>query len=363
MERTNLTRATVLSVCKELVAAGWLQEDGDARKAGTYARGRPALRYRFTPDSRLIVGVDAGQHSFKAYVANLHGRVLGRARRRQDPASSGAERRAELAAVVDEALADGDVAAEAIAAVVIGAPAPVDADGNSPSDAAENFWPRMNPDFGTVFADRGWQVLVDNDANLAALAEGAAGEAGNAYATLLSGERFGVGIVVDGRLLRGTRGGVGEMRVLDMVSGVGDPHGLAHWARQEIRAAAQDGRLAGSALGNLELEEIEAHHVFAAARCGDALAGGVVEALAERLAPVVMLLSGLLDLDRIIVAGAVAESVEPVLQRTRRLMEQDVTMSHAELVASTLGNGVVLCGALEAAIAMVRSGPLGAGTP
>nr|WP_231366180.1 ROK family protein [Zhihengliuella flava] len=359
MDRTALTRATVLSVCKELVTAGWLTEEDDARKAGSYARGRPALRYRFAPASRLVVGVDAGQHSFKAHVATLQGRVLGRARRPQDPAADGPARRAELATVVDEALSDAAVSAERIAGVVIGAPAPVDLDGHSPSDAAENFWPRMNPDFVTVFAERDWSVIVDNDANLAALAEAGSGDAVNAYATLLSGERFGVGIVVDGRLLRGSRGGVGEMRVLDMVSGVGDPHGLAHWARQEIQAAAERGLLEESALGNLERDQIEAHHVFAAARCGDALALQVVDALGERLAPVVMLLSGLLDLDRIIIAGAVAESIEPVLQRARQIMAHDVTMSHAELVASTWGNGVVLQGAVEAAIAMVRSGPLG----
>ncbi|GHD09927.1 ROK family transcriptional regulator [Zhihengliuella salsuginis] len=368
MERTGLTRATVLSVCRDLVTAGWLREVADARAAGLYAKGRPALRYGFVHGSRLVVGVDAGQHSLVASVADLHGNQLGRVKRASDPAATAERRRTDLRDLVGAAIAEAGVDRDAVAAVVIGAPAPVDRDGRSPSDAADNFWPRMNPDFVTVFADEPWDVVVDNDANLAAIAEAAAGadDGVRAFATLLSGERFGAGIVVDGMLLRGSHGGVGEMRVLDMVSGVEHPHGLAQRARAAIREAPAD-RLARSALGNLGRAEIEAHHVFAAARCGDPFAREIVDGLAERLAPVVMLLSGLLDLDRIIIAGAVAESVEPVLQRTREIVNQDATLSKAELVASRHGNDVVLRGAVEAAIGLVRAGamrpqPASAGT-
>ena len=359
MEATGLTRATVLSVCKDLVSAGWLGELADARAAGDYEKGRPARRYAFRPDCRYAVGVDAGAHSLTAAVVNLAGTELARIRRASDPEASGLDRRAALESLVLDVLEQAGVAPEAVAAVVVGVPAPVDASGRSPQDRLDNFWNRMNPEFITVFGDRDWDVVVDNDANLAALAESATGmDAGvRGFATLLSGERFGAGVVIDGQLMRGKRGAVGELRVLDLVVGVDSADGLAHQARAELRNAAAAGRLVGMLAACPDMEP-DAKHVFAAAELGDPVALEIVDVLARRLAPVAMLLSGMLDLERIIVAGAIAPAVGPVLKRTRELMGRDSTLSWAELVASEHGDGVVLAGALHSAIALVREGAL-----
>ncbi|MET1036261.1 MAG: ROK family protein [Arthrobacter sp.] len=215
----------------------------------------------------------------------------------------------------------------------------------------------MNPGFVNVFADRDGDVVVDNDANQASLAEHASGAGAGvrAYATLLSGERFGAVVVVDGRLLRGPRGAVGELRVLELVVGVDSPFGLAHQARVELARAADEGRLAGM-LAACPSGEPEARHVFAAAEKDDPLALEIVDVPARRLAPVAMLLSGMLDLERIIIAGAIAPAISPVLKRTRELMGRDSTLSWAELVASENGDGVVLLGALHSAITLVRAG-------
>lgn len=357
MAATGLTRATVLAVCRDLVAAGWLRELADARAAGDYAKGRPARRYAFRADHRFAVGVDAGAHSMTAAVSDLAGTELARLRRTADPGASGAERRMALESLVLDLLSDADIAPDAVAALVVGVPAPVDAAGMSPNDELDNFWIRMNPEFINVFADRDWDVVVDNDANLASLAEAASGtDAGSrAYATLLSGERFGAGVVIDGQLMRGPRGAVGELRVLDLVVGVDSADGLAHQARAELRRAAEEGRLVGMLAGTPSGEPAP-KHVFAAAEEGDPLALEIVEVLARRLAPVAMLLSGMLDLERIIVAGAIAPAIAPVLRRTRELMGRDSTLSWAELVASENGEGVVLDGALHAAIGLVRAG-------
>lgn len=292
-----------------------------------------------------------------AAVADLAGTELARLRRAADPEASGAERRAELESLVLDVLANADVDPERVSALVVGVPAPVDAAGESPNDELDNFWSRMNPGFVDVFADRDWDVVVDNDANLAALAEHASGtDAGvRAYATLLSGERFGSGVVIDGQLLRGPRGAVGELRVLDLVGGVDSALGLAHQARVELVRAADEGRLVGM-LAACPSGEPEARQVFAAAEEGDPLALEIVDVLARRLAPVAMLLSGMLDLERIIIAGAIAPAIAPVLKRTRELMGRGSTLSWADLVASEHGDGVVLLGAVQSAITLVRAG-------
>ena len=80
----------------------------------------------------------------------------------------------------------------------------------------------MNP--GLIAASP-WPPLVrvENDAYLAAVAEGAIGRRRGCddFVVLLAGERLGAGVVVDGRILRGAHGGVAEMVAFDRVSGVG----------------------------------------------------------------------------------------------------------------------------------------------
>ncbi|WP_460689538.1 ROK family protein [Nesterenkonia suensis] len=356
MEKTGLTRATVLSVCRELVEAGWFQKVADARAAGRYAKGRPALRHAFRPDAAFVVACDADEDLFTVAVADLHGTERSRVTREVSSVREAPARRRALELLVDEALEASGVAAARIAAVVIGVPAPVDPYGVSPPpDDAEDYWPAMNPDFASLFQERGWAVRLDNDANLGALCEASAG-AGvgvRSFATLLSAERFGAGIVVDGRLLRGARGAVGEMRVLDMVMGVEAPHGVERRARWELRRLSEEGRLTGE-LAELPAEERGALAVFRAAERNDPTARQIVDALARRLAPVVQLLSGLLDLDRIIIAGDFASSAEPVLRRTREILDRHPTHRWAELVSSSHGADVVLRGAISAAIDDVR---------
>ena len=61
---TGLTRSTVLGLCADLLARGWIQELEDSRAAGQYSKGRPARRYAFCSRAGYVVGVDAGQHRF-----------------------------------------------------------------------------------------------------------------------------------------------------------------------------------------------------------------------------------------------------------------------------------------------------------
>src|SRR3546814_1398578 len=68
MEQTALTRSTVLGVCDDLVAVGWLEEIADSRAAGLTSKGRPARRYRLREDAGVVAGIDAGEHRFTAAV-------------------------------------------------------------------------------------------------------------------------------------------------------------------------------------------------------------------------------------------------------------------------------------------------------
>lgn len=336
MEATGLTRATVLSLCNELTRLGWLRELDDSRRAGQYSKGRPARRHTLDTRAGYIVGIDADRGHISTCVADLRGRVQGEIDRPLAGSGSSAQGRVR---VVQEALQDACAAAgispEEALVVTVGVPAPTDARGSSPP-SKDLFWETMNPGYVSALAHEGRRVIVENDANLSAIAERdlGAGTGTSSFATLLAGDRFGAGLVVDGMLLRGSHGRAGELRLLDLVEGVGSTDGLdaiaRRWADQTAGVRADD--------------EGE-------------VAPALVEALADRLARVCVILAGLLDVERIVLAGSVVTRPE-VIERTSDALRNYAYTPTPELVPSRLGAAGVRLGAVRRAMEAIRLDPL-----
>jgi predicted NBD/HSP70 family sugar kinase len=351
MAATGLTRATVHDVCQELIHRGWVRELANQREHGDYRKGRPARRYAFDPLAGLVVGVDAGQHRVDAIVTDLHGTELGRY---HSPPRSGfadtAERIAAVGGAIATALASADAAPQRVLAVTVGVPAPVDAAGRT-AFLGNPYWELMNPDLGRrLHAEHGWRTIVDNDANLAALAEGWRGHGRGMrhFVALLAGERLGAGIVEDGRVIRGVRGGAGEMRFLDLVAGVGSAEGIAKVTRDLASAA-----LAEPGAESVLVPGADAEAVFAAARAGDALAAAVADRIAERMALVIATLASLVDTDLVIIAGRVAASLGPLVEPLQERLAQHGNPP-PRVRASALGGDVVMLGAVARGLDDVR---------
>jgi len=339
----------VLAVCDDLVAGGWLDEVADSRAAGLTVKGRPARRYRLRGDAGFVTAVDAGEHRIAAAVADLRGRIL--AERSAPGETVGDRRRGAVTAVFGEALSAAGLDVSDVLLAVVGVPAPVGADGRSPV-GERGYWADMNPGFDDLLPDGA--VVVENDANLAAIAEQVhnPGAPPANVVTVLSGERLGAGVIVDGRLLRGARGGVGEMRFLSVVEGAGTADGIAALARTWATDAVAAG--ATTVLG----ADAAAEDVLAAAAAGDAVAAGIVERLGERVARFSAVLESILDVERVVIAGAIADAVEPVLAHARTVLDRDFQPPAPEVVASTLGAEVVVLGGVQAALARIREHPL-----
>ncbi|WP_315094206.1 ROK family transcriptional regulator [uncultured Cellulomonas sp.] len=357
IEATGLSRATVHDVCDELIQQGWVTEL-ESLRVGGQRNGRPARRYSFDARAGVVVGVDAGQHRISATASDLRGVTLARTVLPVSPRDDTAARRLAL---IEEgtlaALADAGAPDRSVLAVAVGVPAPVDRDGRT-SFQDNPFWELMNPDIAVHLNERhGWTTLTDNDANLAAVAEDwqGHGRGVRCHVTLLAGERFGAGVVDDGRLLRGAHGGVGEMRYLDVVEGVGSATGIAALVREDARAQLRrlDGRT-GSSLQELDPVTLDAADVFAAALEEDPLAVSVVEHVAARLARIVATFASIYDPERVIVAGAVAESTGPLLELVRHELDRYVDPPGIEVLASVLGRDVVTVGAVKRALDHVR---------
>lgn len=361
MRATGLTRATVHDVCQELLDHGWIQELPNQRVHGDYVKGRPARRYAFSARAGVVVGVDAGGHRVTATVADLRGQVISQRTRElateADEATDAAQRLQTVSSTVLEALAAEGISSEMVLAVGVGVPAPVRSDGQ-PVTRTKPFWTRINPNIGAYLSTtQGWTALVDNDANLAALAERwvGRGQGKRHFVTLLAGERLGAGVIDQGQVFRGSSGRGGEMNWLDFVDGVGSADGIAvlsrQWALEELNSGTSPH---STTLRVLPTSEITPQQVFAAARDGDPLASAIIERLGHRFARVSAALAEVFDTELIIFAGGVASGIDPILDVIRRELPALVDPPVPQVVASLLGHAVVSTGAIRRAIDHVQ---------
>jgi len=373
MGATGLTRATVLNACVDLAEHGWIRELDDARAAGEYQRGRPARRYELAEDAAYVVGLDVGRDRATALVSTLRGLIVGRA---ELPIVGGDQdpdvRLATAHAVVEQATASARITDGQVLVTAVGVPAPVDARGRSPR-GDHDYWSRMNPGFDGAL-DAWGHIELENDANLAAAAERAHGAVTReSIGVLLAGERFGAGLIVDGVLLHGGTGGAGELRILDIVEGVGSSEGLdaaaRRWVREDRRAGTVPPGSAlagppvvsgptGSALDGVDgVAGLDVEQILAAADAGDTYAQALADRLGERLGRVCAVLTSLLDVEEIVIAGAVAAGAAPVIARAQAWLHEGSYAPTPTVRPSTLGADVVALGAVTRAIATIRSQP------
>ncbi|EYT60530.1 ROK family protein [Microbacterium sp. UCD-TDU] len=352
MAGTSLTRSTAIDAIDTLVGADVLRELPNARAAGTYRAGRPSRRFVLAPDLGVVIGVDAGDTHLAVTVADPLDRTLVHHRVEFEPSQSAAERRATILERLGDALAEAEVTRDQVLAVCVGVAAPVNRDGISPPHP-DGFWERTNPGLAEALHDWAPVVQIKNDAQLAAIAEGAEGAAIGCrdYVALLASERFGGGVVVDGHVLHGAHGGVGEGVVFDHIVGVGSAFGLRYAVQDQVRAAVDEGEIAAdSAVGRLvEADRIDPRLVLTLAASGDADAALVTSRVGATVARIVGVLGSMYDPARVIVCGAVAESIEPVLTAARRILPEELHLPAPEILASTLGAEVVSRGAVATA--------------
>ena len=359
MRAASLTRSTAIEAIDTLIAAGVLQELANARDAGEYRAGRPARRFRLRDDAGVVAALDAGDTHLTAAVSDLSGEVLLRRQIALSPAQSVDERRDTIVAHLRATLAEAGVARDDVLSLCVGVAAPVTLQGQSPPHP-EGFWERTNPGLIDALGDEADVVEVKNDAQLAAAAEGTGGEAVGCrdYVALLAGERLGAGVVVDGHLLHGAHGGVGEMFAFDFIRDVDSAFGLGptleRLAREAI-AKAETETTERHGLAAMDPAQVHGRDVLELAAGGDPLAIEITDAIGRVLARIVGVLGNMFDPERVIVCGAIADGIQPVLDAAQRTLAAQIHLPAPTLLRSHLGGDVVIRGALARARDSARS--------
>ncbi|MGW0558626.1 ROK family transcriptional regulator [Streptomyces sp. NPDC002926] len=329
---TGLSRPTVEGVVEGLMETGLVVESV-LEEGGARRQGRPARRFRFRAEAGHLLGVEIGSHRVAALLSGLDGRVIGAGSRDVSEKASEDERLERVRLVVADVLRRAGVARGSLRAVGVGSPGIVEADGTVRLGTALPGWT------GLALGERlrrsfRCPVLVENDANAAAVAEhwkGAATESDD-IVFVLAGLSPGAGSLIGGRLHRGFGGAAGEIGALHLLGREVTPEKLLSTTDEPLHP----------------LDEQAVADVFALARQGESRAQAAVERFIQRLVHDVAALVLALD-PELVVIGGWAAGLDGVLDPLRDELSR-YCLRPPRVALSLLGEAAVATGALRLAL-------------
>ncbi|MBF4137725.1 MULTISPECIES: ROK family protein [Streptomyces] len=329
---TGLSRPTVEGVVEGQIEAGLVvevaAEEGAARR-----QGRPARRFRFRAEAGYLLGLEIGSHRVSAVLSDLDGRILGTAQKPVLASAPADERLERLRATVADLLRRTGVSRQAVRAVGVGSPGIVEADGTVRLGTALPEWTGLELGERLRRSFR-CPVLVENDANTAAVAEhwkgAAAGSDDVVY--VMAGLSPGAGSLIGGRLHRGFGGAAGEIGALHLLGRGETPETLLSTNGEPLHP----------------LDEQAVAAVFADARDGDAQAQAALDRFVRRLVHDVAALVLALD-PEVVVIGGWAAGLDGVLEPLRKELAR-YCLRTPRVALSALGEAAVATGALRLAL-------------
>ena len=346
-ERTGLSKATVGAAVDRLAQAGIVRASGPAHGR----RGRSPLTYEVRGNAGFVVGIDIGALRVRARASDVFGASLADA---EEPTSRDGARAVSLqvielaARVVEPAL----VTHARLLSIGVSTPGVVDQRSHRVTSLAYNVSPDGGLDpLSAIRARYDVPVLIENDVNLAALGESWRGVARgvSTFAFVWTGTGVGMGLVIDGELVRGAHGAAGEIGYLPSSHDPFDPrHRLHGGLEHEVGAAG-----VAAAFRAVRPESLDAPEVFARAAAGGVDARGVVEHVARRVGPAIASVIAVVDPELVVIGGELGAE-HPLVAPVRATVGALVPMT-AAIQTSTLGEQAPLYGAVALALREARS--------
>lgn len=334
---TNLSKPTISEAVRRLSEAALVEVVGHAAggpgpSAEVYAV-RPAAGFSVALSVREGNVPAAG--SMVAALCDVTGQVRAEARkdlRGADPVAAVADVVRELAATVHR---------DRVECVQIGVAGAYDPRTETVHHVDLPGWdrPGLLADLRDKLATR---VDVDNDVNLATVAErrrGAATGAGN-FVLMWCGAGLGLGIDLGGTLLRGARGGAGEIGYLPL-----------YGADAKRSGELQD------LVGGAAVMALAARYGVSAESPAEAVRASGPEflaALADRMVMVLATVAAVLDPELVVLAGEVAQAGGAPLRDAVAAALRSTTRLDTAVEITAIDGDPVLLGARDAATATVR---------
>ena len=242
-----------------------------------------------------VIGVDLGGTHLRAALADGSGRLLAQLDER-----TRADLVEQLERVIGE-LATVQAGPRVARTVIGGAGVP---DGNDSLSHAPNLTLSPGVALARLLSERvGHPVTLENDVNVAAVGElyDGVGRTHRDFVVVSVGTGIGAGVVLDGRLVRGTRGAAGEIGYLPLGTDPLDPAHHTHGALEEIAS----GRGMARRYTELTGDEVPAVTIFERAEHGDTDAREIIDDAARWTAGALASLVAVLDPGIAVLAGGI----------------------------------------------------------
>lgn len=278
------------------------------------------------PDNLPALGVDLGGTNTKIGLVDHQGQVRQRLRLPTRPEEGPRQVAGRICQAARECLAAAGLGPEQVSGAGIGCPGTIDLE-----DGIVAFAPNLpgwrDVPLRSLIADElGRPCSLDNDANVAALAEHwvGAGRGASSLVLLTLGTGIGGGIILDGRIWHGATGAAGEIGHMSINPdgprcqcgnrGCYEVYGSATAMVRRLREAARQG--AQTTLSS-RLEELTAEDIYKAAVEGDTLALQNLEDTGRYLGVGVSNILHILNPEVIVFSGGPTAAGDMLLQPIR----------------------------------------------
>lgn len=356
--RAELSRSTVSEIVSLLLPTALVAEVGTGPSRG----GRRPIVLQFQDEACVILGVEVGASHVAVALTDLRGRVLVWRHRshvvRTDPKGT----RELVRELCEACLEKTPGSRRRLVGLGVALPCPIDP--RSPDRVS----PIVLPDWGgfhglePIASALGVPLMVDNDANLGALAERwwGAGRGVDEFAFVKIATGIGAGHVSGGELYRGATGVAGEIGHMAI-----DPHGepcvcglrgclatfvgsqaLVQQARK-LLAEYPDSTLAGTEPTITLIED--------AALAGDPLSRRLVHEAAEHLGVAIASMLNLMNPAKVIFGGGLTRVGDLLLEPLRETVKRRTLVSSVDASALVMSELGPRAGAVGAATMVLKA--------
>ncbi|MFD3508665.1 ROK family protein [Nocardia sp. NPDC058666] len=341
---TGLAPATISNIVRDLAGAGSLRIEKRSGKRNSV---------RLTGGTGFVVGVDHGHRHVTVGISDLAHQVVAQTRTELPVGLSAAQSMDHAARLLDKTLVDAGIERAELVGAAMGLPAPIDrTTGRVGSPSILPGWVGIDASsLATTALGLPTRVIVDNDANLGALAEHqwGAGTGTTDMVYLKLSEGVGAGLIVGGRLYAGVAGTAGE---------------IGHTTVDEFGAVCRCGNrgcletlvsaryvvsLLAPTEGELSIEEVVRRAI-----AGDRAFVRVLDDVGRQVGAAVAGLCSILNPELLVLGGELAQAAQILIPSIQQVVDRCGVPSAAAALRirpALLGPQTHLLGAIARAIA------------
>ncbi|TRL34920.1 ROK family protein [Rhizobium straminoryzae] len=340
-KKTGLSKQTMSEVIRALEESGWVRVNGIV--SGKV--GRSAITYEVAEDSGYAVGVDLGATTIRIAVVSISGSIVHES---EHPTGgrAGEALIGHMHDLVEKCLHRAGIPFEKVLLGAVATPGVVD-----PVSGHLALAPNM-AETGSLDVVRrlgealGCEVVIENDVNAAALGETWKGcSAGLETAAFIAlGTGIGLGMLVNGKLVKGARGAAGEISYL--------PFGADPYREDSLERGALESAIGAQGIVSRYRAagggEADTRQILEAAEAGEEPALSVIRETARLAALLIVSVDAMTDPEKIVLGGNVGR--HPFLLSLIRAELPRLTRRMISLEPSALGPRATLIGAIAIAL-------------